>query len=194
VRKADGEVDKQRDEFASCRFKGEDTKIIPPASFLRAIKRSITWCVWRLGFTIRQAVSRDSEQLVTLSDELIPLDDWAARKAMLFTALNDPASTIFVAEADDTLVGFIEVRVFPDFVEGSLIALIQNLGVKTDYKQRGVGSQLIQRVTDEVETQHATETHVWTEFDNQPAITLYTQHGFLLRGLLLERESERHIC
>jgi ribosomal protein S18 acetylase RimI-like enzyme len=150
--------------------------------------------VWYLGFTIRQAVSQDSEELITLSEELIHLDDWAARKAMLFTALTDPASTIFVAEADDTLVGFIEVRVFPDFVEGSLIAIIQNLVVKTDYRRRGVGNQLLQRVMDEVETRHATETHVWTEFDNQPAITLYTQHGFLRRGLLLERESERHIC
>lgn len=140
--------------------------------------------------TIRQAVARDTEQLVALAEQLIPLKEGATRDALLRTALHDPACTIFVAEADDRLVGFIEVRVVHDFVESAPIAIIHNLIVETDYRRRGVGSQLIQRVKDEVEQRNVTETHVWTEFDNHPALVFYTRHGFRLRGLLLERESK----
>ncbi len=140
--------------------------------------------------TIRQAEARDTEQLVALAKQLIPRKEGAARDALLRAALHDPACTIFVAEADAHLVGFIEVRVVPDFVEGAPIALIHNFVVDTDYRRQGVGSQLIQRVWDEVEQRNVTETHVWTEFNNHPALLFYTRHGFRLRGLLLERESE----
>ncbi len=140
--------------------------------------------------SIRQAKVRDTEQLVALAEQLIPLKEGVARDALLRTALHDPACTIFVAEVDDRLVGFIEVRVVPDFVEGAPIALIHNFVVKTDYRRQGVGSQLIQRVRDEVEQRNVTETHVWTEFDNHSALIFYTRHGFRLRGLLLERERD----
>jgi ribosomal protein S18 acetylase RimI-like enzyme len=146
-----------------------------------------------VGVRIREAVQRDSEQLVKLSDELIHLEDWSTREVMFTESLNDPASTIFVAEAEETIVGFIELRVFPDFVEGSPIALIQNLVVAKDHRKQGVGSQLLQRAGEEAATRNVTETHVWTEFTNQQAIHLYTAHGFTNRHLLLERERESHV-
>jgi ribosomal protein S18 acetylase RimI-like enzyme len=140
-----------------------------------------------LGVRIREAVQRDSEQLGKLSDELIHLEDWSTREVMLTESLNDPGSTIFVAEADETIVGFIELRVFPDFVEGSPIAIILNCVVATDSRRQGIGSQLIQRAGEEADKRHATETHVWTAFDNQQAIHFYTTHGFTDRHLLLEK-------
>lgn len=93
-----------------------------------------------MGVRIREAVQRDSEQLGKLSDELIHLEDWSTREVMLTESLNDPGSTIFVAEADETVIGFIELRVFPDFVEGSPIAIILNLVVATDARRQGIGS------------------------------------------------------
>lgn len=143
-----------------------------------------------MSVRIREAVQRDSEQLVKLSDELIHLEDWSTREVMLTESLNDPASTIFVAEEDETIVGFVELRVFPDFVEGSPIAIILNLVVAKAFRKQGIGSQLIQRAGEAADKRNATETHVWTEFDNQQAIHLYTKHGFTDRHLLLERARE----
>ena len=141
---------------------------------------------------IREAVQRDSEQLVKLSDELLHLEDWSTREVMFTESLNDPASTIFVAEEGETIVGFVEVRVFPDFVEGSPIAILLNLVVAKAYRWQGIGSRLIQRAGEAADKRSATEIHVWTEFDNQQAIHLYTKHGFTDRRLLLERERESH--
>ena len=71
-----------------------------------------------MNVRVRDAVRQDSDELVKLADELIHLDDWSVREAMLTKSLQDPDSKIYVAEIDKRIVGFIELRVFPDFVGG----------------------------------------------------------------------------
>jgi len=141
-----------------------------------------------LNIEIRTATTKDSGELVRLADELIHLDDWSNREVMLNNSIQDPNCKIFVAEADEKIVGVIEMRVFSDFVEGSPIAIITNLIVEKNYRKLGIGSKLMERAIEDAEKQNAIEIHVWTEFDNQQAIKLYTEHGFKKRAILLEKE------
>lgn len=140
------------------------------------------------SIVVRKASRRDSGSLVELADELVPLDDWSGRKAMLEESLDDPGCQIYVAEANGKLAGFIELRVFPDFVEGQPIAIILNLIVAEAHRRLGIGSELMQRAIEDAERRNAIETHVWIDVDNQRAIDFYTKHGFGKRQLLLERE------
>jgi len=142
-----------------------------------------------LDVKIRVAVAQDSEALVKLADELIPLGDWSSREAMLKKSLQDPDCKVIVAETDEKIVGFIESRVFPDFVEGAPITVIQSFIVDKNYRKRGIGSQLLQKACEEAVKQKAKEIHVWTEFENQQPINLYAKHGFKKRALLLEKET-----
>jgi len=137
---------------------------------------------------VRKASREDSGSLVELADELVRLDDWSGREAMLEESLDDPGCQIYVAEADGKLAGFIELRVFPDFVEGQPIAIILNLIVAEAHRRLGVGSELMQRAIEDAERRNTVETHVWTDLDNQRAIDFYAKHGFGNRQLLLERE------
>ena len=107
---------------------------------------------------------------------------------MLKKSLEDPSCQIYVAEVDEKPAGFIELRVFPDFVEGQPIAIIQNMIVDEDYRKIGIGSGLVRRAIEEAEGRNTIEIHVWTEFDNHHAINFYTGHGFEKSSLLLERE------
>jgi len=147
----------------------------------------------KVGFVvsceIRTATTKDSAELIRLADELIHLDDRSNRELMLNNSIQDPNCKIFVAEADQKIVGFIEMRIFTDFVEGSPIAIITNLIVEKNYRKLGIGSKLIERTIEDAEKQNAIEIHVWTEFDNQQAINFYTKHGFKKRALLLEKET-----
>ena len=108
---------------------------------------------------------------------------------MLKKSLQDHSCTVYVAEVAEKIVGFIEMRVFPDFAEGMPIAIIQNLIVKEDYRKLGIGSKLIQKANETAEKQNVAEIHVWTEFNNQQAIDFYTKHGFKKKALLLEKET-----
>jgi len=137
------------------------------------------------------ATLQDFDGLIKLADELIHLCDWSGRESMLKKSLRDPDCKVYVAKIDGKIVGFIELRLFPDFVEGVLIAIVQNLIVDKKYRNLGIGGNLLERAIEEAEERNAVELHVWTEFDNQQAINFYIKHGFKKRALLLEREMHR---
>ena len=143
-----------------------------------------------LKVKVRTATPQDSKELVNLADELIRLNDWTGRELMLQETFQDSNCKVYVAEVDEKIVGFIELRVFSDFVEGTLIAIIQNLVVKRGSRNLGVGSNLIEQVIEEAEKRCVNEIHVWTEFDNQQAINFYTGQGFKKRAVLLEKETQ----
>ena len=138
---------------------------------------------------IRSVVPQDSEELIKPADELIQLDNRAERESMLVEPFQDANHEIYVADVEGKLVGFIELRIFPDFVEGAPIAIIQNLIVEKHYRGFGIGSKLLQRAIREARRRIACEIHVWTEFENYEAINFYTKHGFTRRALLLEKET-----
>ena len=104
--------------------------------------------------------------------------------------LQDPNYTIYVADVNTRIVGFIDLRLFPDFVEGILLALIQTLVVQKPFRRQGIGSKLLRHVIADAVQRNVGEIHVWTEFENQQAITFYVQHGFQKRGLVLEKENK----
>ena len=143
-----------------------------------------------LKVKVRTATPQDSKELVNLADELIRLNDWTGRELMLQETFQDSNCKVYVAEVDEKIVGFIELRVFSDFVEGTLIAFIQNLVVKKGFRNLGVGSNLVEQVIEEAEKRSVNEIHVWTEFDNQQAINFYTGQGFKKRAVLLEKETQ----
>ena len=136
---------------------------------------------------IRDATVEDSSELLQLSNKLINLADWSNRMVMLEQSLQDPNSTIYVAEVENKIVGFIEERFFPDFVEGSTLSIIQSLMVDPKYRKQGIGTKLLQKAIEESERRAVLEVHVWTEFDNEDARDFYLKHGFSKRALLLEK-------
>jgi ribosomal protein S18 acetylase RimI-like enzyme len=144
-----------------------------------------------LNCHIRKAETQDFETLTKLADQLIHLQDQSERKTILGKVLQYLNCGIYVAELEGKVVGFIEVRVFPDFVEGAPLAIIQNLIVDEGHRSLGVGSLLMKRAIEEAEKQNVAEIHVWTEFNNERALRFYAKHGFNKKAVLLERETRR---
>jgi len=107
---------------------------------------------------------------------------------MLRESLIDPRHGLFVAEIGEKIVGFVETLVFPDFVEGFLVAIVQNLVVDEENRRKSVGSKLLAYAIEELKESGVKELHVWTEFENKRAVELYLKHGFVRRALLLEKE------
>ena len=136
---------------------------------------------------IRRAILEDSSELLRLSNKLIHLADWSNRGVMLEQSFQDPNSKIYVSEVENKIVGFIEERFFPDFVEASTLGLIQSLMVDETYRKHGIGAKLLRKAIEETERRNVLEVHVWTEFDNEQARNFYVKHGFNKRALLLER-------
>ncbi|MDD9153884.1 GNAT family N-acetyltransferase [Plantibacter flavus] len=102
------------------------------------------------------------------------LDDWAARRA---------AVTTWVAELDDSVVGFTDLDV--------KIGYLDMLFVDPDAGRRGVGSALIRQVLDEAQAVGLREVTVQVSRTAQP---VFERHGFVVvreqrverRGVLIE--------
>jgi ribosomal protein S18 acetylase RimI-like enzyme len=141
--------------------------------------------------SIRTADQQDLEALAKLANQLIRVKDQSERKAILAKILQDPSRGIYVAEVKGKVVGFVEVRVFPDFVEVAPLAIIQNLVVDERHRGLGIGSRLMKSAVEEAEKQNVAEIHVWTEFGNETALSFYAKHGFAKKAILLERETRK---
>lgn len=96
----------------------------------------------------------------------------------------------FVAVLNNQIVGFIDIIYFQDLSHGSVVGQIQNLIVHSEHRGKGIGKALLKRTITLAKKHKFIELHIWTEFDNEKAISLYEKMGFEKRSLLLELEIE----
>ncbi len=134
---------------------------------------------------VRRAVKRDLEAIHPVLEQLMP-EALDRRRMMWSAALEHAGYAAWVAEVDRTLVGFIDLFIFPDVAHGSTIGLISNLVVDERFRGRGLGEGLLREAIHHCRQESAAELHVWTDPDNRPAIGLYKRLGFVDRALLLE--------
>jgi ribosomal protein S18 acetylase RimI-like enzyme len=90
------------------------------------------------------------------------------------------AGRIFVAEADDAVVGFVGVlaRVVPDPDEGQAYAYVSDLVVLPAYRRRGIGRALLERAEAYALREGASTLRVGVLAKNEAAARLYRGIGF----------------
>lgn len=102
--------------------------------------------------------------------------------------LKDTNSHILVAEVDGTIVGFINFTTRKTLLHPGLSALIDELVVHKNYRNRGIGKQLIYAVIETCKRLGCCEVEVTTEFRNSNARKFYKSCGFEERGVILEKD------
>ncbi len=135
---------------------------------------------------IREATNKDVGGIIDVL-KTIYLQDAAWAEGAIKRLLATENYVILVAELDGKLVGFIDYYFLPSIWEKWNEATINNLFVHKDYQGKGVGSRMLKEVIKRADDIEIMELHVGTEKDNQRAIRLYKNHGFLQEHLLLER-------
>lgn len=90
------------------------------------------------------------------------------------------AGRIFVAEADDAVVGFVGVlaRVVPEPDEGQAYAYVSDLVVLPAYRRRGIGRALLGRAETYARREGASTLRVGVLAKNEAAARLYRGIGF----------------
>jgi len=137
----------------------------------------VTRSIFERAVRVTAAADYTAEQLAAWVPEDradTVLDDWAARRA---------AVTTWVAELDDSVVGFTDLDV--------KIGYLDMLFVDPDAGRRGVGSALIRQVLDEAQAVGLREVTVQASRTAQP---VFERHGFVVvreqrverRGVLIE--------
>lgn len=153
---------------------------------------------------IRSAQPSDTETLRELNDQVFQHDaqfdpflmiDWAHTELgdTYYTGLADGSyGACFVAEEPETgmVVGYVALHEKEfDYRHGKYLE-IENIGVRPEYRSKGIGKMLMQRVREYAKEHGYTRLLVQTRWKNEGARRFYVQCGFEEVGVEMEMSVE----
>lgn len=140
-----------------------------PTSDTRHDVRSISGTTALLALRARTSLVRSVLEV----DEVAFPSEWALDSTSLRDALRaTPRSRVFHVTTGGEMVGFLLVGI------GNGTSYIQRLAVRPHCQKQGVARALMERGVEWARRLGATNSVVNTEFDNTPALALYTSMGF----------------
>lgn len=119
--------------------------------------------------------------LKALGSERSPVDSWAVRRAHYVALLAEPDAFVFLAEAGMEPIGYalVYLRLPEETWTTGRIAELETLAVIPDYRDRGVGTVLVQAVFGELRRRGITEFGVTVMSGNDDATRFYERLGML---------------
>ena len=103
------------------------------------------------------------------------------------SCLRNPNSYIFVAFHDGNPIGLVNFSVRNTLMHKGLSAIIDELIVKDEFHNQGIGKELICNVVAKCKDLNCCEIEVSAECDDTPAIDFYKNCGFKQIGIYMER-------
>jgi len=94
----------------------------------------------------------------------------------------------FLAKEDDRYIGFIQLSIRNDYVEGSdssPVAYIEGIYVDPAFRQQGIASQLLEAAEQWAREKAVTQIASDTEIGNQLSILFHEKAGFVEAGRLV---------
>jgi ribosomal protein S18 acetylase RimI-like enzyme len=135
--------------------------------------------------------------------ELAPyVDDqqtWKARSALYSDLLAKPDTVLLLARSDGTLIGYGLAHVLPaaetwvadTWRTGERIGEIESVAVLPSYRDRGIGTKLLDELETSLEAVGVTDLILGVVPGNAAAIRLYERRGYRPTWTYLSRFAER---
>jgi len=155
------------------------------------------------GVNVRRATWRDKEQVLNLLQQLQAATPGVSvppryQVGRIFDQhINSPLYALLVAEIDpgdggkSQLAGLCSMALRSTLLHAGVSALIDELVVAEEFRQRGIASALLEQAVRVAEAAGCHEVEISTTWDNEPARSLYKKVGFVEQGVWMEREFER---
>lgn len=94
--------------------------------------------------------------------------------------LNNPKTTIFLAELDSEVVGYISINLLDksEYTHGGNRAVIDDLFVLRKYRKKGIGRALFKKARGHLKDKKVENISISVSSNNIPAIKAYEKFGF----------------
>lgn len=131
------------------------------------------------------AAEKDLPQMVVLLGKLFAEEaefspDAAKQEAALRMIFADPkAGRLFVAKDGSKVVAMASLLFTISTAEGGRAALFEDLVVHEDYRNQGIGGQLLQYVIEQARAEGVLRLTLLTDMQNEQAQALYRRLGFV---------------
>lgn len=136
----------------------------------------------------RLATHNDIEDMLALLKQLFALEadfqfDAAKQRSglaqLIDTSITDNArAAVFVVTHQEKIIAMCSCQVFISTAEGGKSGLVEDVVVDADYRQQGIGLQLIQHVLQWAETQGLKRLQLLADKNNAAARTFYKAQGW----------------
>lgn len=131
------------------------------------------------AYIIRNAADTDVPSLITLLGILFSIEsDFSANESKqrigLEMMLKDCTQRcIMVAEIEGQVVGMCTAQLLVSTAEGGVVALIEDLVVKNEYRRSGIGKQLLLAIEKWAVEKGAKRLQLLADRNNTPALKFY---------------------
>ena len=132
---------------------------------------------------IRRAKNGDYIELMKLYNDFVGSDRYSKHNNDSFKkVMCNPKNFVFVAEDNGKLVGFATFSVRDVIRYPKQIAELDELLVTSDYRQKGVGKQLMQHVEDKARELNCYRLFIESHYDHKTAHKFYETLGYTNYG------------
>ena len=139
-----------------------------------------------MDIEVRLAEKRDLDIIHGILEE-IQHCDLNQRSRRLSEALDSNFSTYLVAVSAGKVVGFLNIWHLPDLVDGGYLAIVLDIYVSTEFRNRGVGKMLANSALEVGKRYAVNKYYGWVDPTNKAAISLLRKFGFITESLMLEK-------
>lgn len=143
--------------------------------------------------SVEPATLDDLPQLVELLGFLFAQEvdfhpDAALQSKGIRHILDDPnIGRILIYRDDGRVVGMVNLLFTVSTALGAKVAMLDDIVVHPDHRDKGIGSQLIGAAIDLCKSEGCARIHLHTDHDNHGAQRLYERHGFKRSTMLSMR-------
>lgn len=138
------------------------------------------------------ALCRLLEQLFSLEADFQPDSEKQARALARLIARSEagssPACLVWLALDGREVVGMCTVQVYISTAEGGDVGLVEDVIVSADYRQYGVGRDMLAGLEDWARQQGLTRLQLLADSHNQRALAFYQRNGWRHTQLVCQRK------
>ncbi len=132
---------------------------------------------------IRRAVQSDIPAMGQLLRELFSIEDdftvdFEKQSRGLKLLLDTSSAIVLVVESDDQVIAMASVQTLISTAMGESVGLIEDVIVTEEYRGKGIGKKLLERVIEESVNAGMKRLALGVDNRNHHAIAFYEKHGF----------------
>jgi len=128
------------------------------------------------------------DEVTNLALKLWPDNDWDELQAEFAALLESKRDTVYLAVVDGAYIGFIQMSLRHDYVEGSQtspVGYIEGIYVDEDHRHKGISRQLVEAGESWSRSQGCREMASDTELENLASQAFHERIGFREAGRIV---------
>ncbi|MBE7075519.1 MAG: GNAT family N-acetyltransferase [Clostridiales bacterium] len=138
---------------------------------------------------IRKAIAKDVDKIVLLALKLWPNHEFKELKSEFIDLLKNNKASLFLAELDNTPIGFAQCQLRFDYVEGtcsSPVGYLEGIFVEENFRNKHISKKLLTKCEQWAKEKGCVEFASDCEIQNKISIKVHKHLGF--------EETNRIVC